>query len=314
MEWTQDLSIYLDLIWLLNVGLDTMLLLLCSVVLKRNVAWWRLLCGGGIGSLIVLFMFTPWSAFMLHPATKFMFSFVMVWVTFGFRRLRYFLENVLTFYFSTFVVGGGLMGLHFMFDEQYLIFEGTSATIGYEYGDPVSWLFIIVCFPVLFYFSKTRIEDLKMKNITFDQLVPVCISMNERQLLSVKGLIDSGNQLYDPLSQTPVVIITAEAMKDIVPAELIEATKDVQSMTFYEHVPEEWQSKLRVIPFRTVGHSHQFMLAFKPDCMTIQYKEDLIRIQKVLIGISHTALSPENAYQCIVHPKLLVTGSVSSAS
>lgn len=297
MEWTQGLSIYLDVIWLLNVGLDTMLLLLCSVALKRNVKWWRLICGGIIGSLIVLFMFTPWSELMLHPATKFVFSFAMVWITFGFRRIRYFLENLLTFYFSTFVVGGGLMGLHFMFDEQYLIFEGTSETIGYQYGDPVSWLFILICFPVLFYFSKTRIEDLKMKNITFDQLVPVCVSMNE-QSFSLTGLIDSGNQLYDPLSQTPVMIITAEAMKDIVPAELIEATKDVQSMTFYEHVPEEWQSKLRIVPFRTVGHSNQFMIAFKPDSMTIQYKEDLIHIRKVLVGISHTALSPENADKC----------------
>jgi stage II sporulation protein GA (sporulation sigma-E factor processing peptidase) len=269
--------------------------------------------GGLIGSLIILLIFTPWSTIMLHPVAKLLFSVVMVLVTFGFKRFRFFLENILTLYFSTFVVGGGLTGLHFMFDGQYLIFESTSQTVGYQYGDPVSWLFIIIAFPVLFYFSKTRIEDLKMKNITFDQLVPVTIFIQQQEL-PIKGLIDSGNQLYDPLSQTPVMIVYSEAIKEIVPAELIEATKNVEAMTFYEHVPEEWQSKLRIIPFRTVGHSNQFMLAIKPDCVVIQHRDELLHVQKVLIGISDTALSPENAYQCIVHPKLLAAGTISSAS
>ncbi|MFC3882663.1 sigma-E processing peptidase SpoIIGA [Bacillus songklensis] len=307
------MSIYLDLIWLLNAGLDTMLLLLCSVLLKRNVKWWRLLLGGLIGSLIVLLMFTPWSTVMLHPVTKLLFSVAMVWVTFGLKRFRFFLENILTFYFATFVVGGGLTGLHFMFDGQYLLFESTSQTIGYQYGDPVSWLFIIIAFPILFYFSKTRIEDLKMKNITFDQLVPVSIIIQQQEL-PVKGLIDSGNQLYDPLSQTPVMIVYSEAIKEMVPAELIEATKNVDDMMFYEHLSEEWQSRLRIIPFRTVGQSNQFMLAIKPDSVTIQHCNELINVHKVLIGISHTNLSPENAYQCIVHPKLLAIGTISPAS
>jgi stage II sporulation protein GA (sporulation sigma-E factor processing peptidase) len=258
-------------------------------------------------------MFTPWSVFMLHPAVKLLFSVGMVVVTFGFKRIRYFLENLLTLYFSTFAVGGGLMGLHFMFDEQYLIFEGTSATVGYEYGDPVSWLFVLIGFPVLFYFSKMRMEDLKMKNITFDQLVAVQVSINE-QVFSLKGLIDSGNQLYDPLSQTPVMIITADAMRGMVPVELLEAAKDAESMDFYEHIPEEWQPRLRIIPYRTVGHSGQFMIAFKPESVVVQHKEEFIHIHKVLIGISHTALSPEDLYQCIVHPKLLVIGTVSPAS
>src|SRR6478736_4666777 len=60
---------------MLNFGLDTILLMLCAVVLKRNYKWWRLLLGGFIGSLIVLLMFTPFSHLMVHPAIKILFSF-----------------------------------------------------------------------------------------------------------------------------------------------------------------------------------------------------------------------------------------------
>src|SRR6478735_6872350 len=97
---------------MLNFGLDTILLMLCAVVLKRNYKWWRLLLGGFIGSLIVLLMFTPFSHLMVHPAIKILFSFFMVLMTFGYKRLRFFFENLLTFYFATFVVGGGLMGVN----------------------------------------------------------------------------------------------------------------------------------------------------------------------------------------------------------
>lgn len=132
------MPIYLDLIWMLNFGLDTILLMLCAVVLKRNYKWWRLLLGGFIGSLIVLLMFTPFSHLMVHPAIKILFSFFMVLMTFGYKRLRFFFENLLTFYFATFVVGGGLMGVHFLFQDQFLVLNQMVDTKSPQFGDPIS--------------------------------------------------------------------------------------------------------------------------------------------------------------------------------
>ncbi|NEU33503.1 sigma-E processing peptidase SpoIIGA, partial [bacterium LRH843] len=122
------------------------LLLLCATVLKRQFKWWRLCLGGFIGSLIVLLMFTQFSDIMLHPAVKILFSLIMVLVAFGYKRLRFFIENLLTFYFSTFVVGGGLVGIHFLFDQQYLLVDEMVSTQP-QFGDPISWLFVCLGFP-----------------------------------------------------------------------------------------------------------------------------------------------------------------------
>lgn len=211
---------------MLNFGLDTILLMLCAVVLKRNYKWWRLLLGGFIGSLIVLLMFTPFSHLMVHPAIKILFSFFMVLMTFGYKRLRFFFENLLTFYFATFVVGGGLMGVHFLFQDQFLVLNQMVDTKSPQFGDPISWIFVLIGFPLLSYFSKARVDDLRMKNITFDQLVDVEVVLNE-QTLSMKGLIDSGNQLVDPLTKTPVMIVTADSLKEILPEGLMELSKNV---------------------------------------------------------------------------------------
>ncbi|WP_407728215.1 sigma-E processing peptidase SpoIIGA [Priestia megaterium] len=307
------MPIYLDLIWMLNFGLDTILLMLCAVVLKRNYKWWRLLLGGFIGSLIVLLMFTPFSHLMVHPAIKILFSFFMVLMTFGYKRLRFFFENLLTFYFATFVVGGGLMGVHFLFQDQFLVLNQMVDTKSPQFGDPISWIFVLIGFPLLSYFSKTRVDDLRMKNITFDQLVDVEIILNE-QTLSMKGLIDSGNQLVDPLTKTPVMIVTADSLKEILPEGLMELSKNVQSFSHSEDIDQEWYSKVRFVPYRSVGQAKQLLLALKPDMVRLVHQSNTIEVTKVLVGISHTTLSVEKQYECIVHPKLIVIGEVSSAS
>ncbi|MBM7701781.1 sigma-E processing peptidase SpoIIGA [Metabacillus iocasae] len=307
------LPVYLDVIWLLNFGLDAILLMLCGTILKRSFKWWRLGLGAFIGSLIVLLMFTPFSSIMLHPFVKILFSILMVLTTFGYKRLRFFLENALTFYFATFVVGGGLMGMHFLFEDQFLSFEGVVTSTTASFGDPVSWLFVVIGFPILAYFSKYRIDDLRMKNITFDQLVKVEITLN-KEVISLIGLIDSGNQLVDPLTKTPVMIMTADSVKDILPASILEMSKNVQSFSHNQEIDNEWYSKIRFVPYRSVGHANQLLLAIKPDKVKVERQTDSIHIQKVLIGISHTQLSAENQYQCIVHPKVMVTGEVYSAS
>ncbi len=97
------------------------------------------------------------------------------------------------------------MGVHFLFQDR-LVLNQMVDTKSPQFGDPISWIFVLIGFPLLSYFSKARVDDLRMKNITFDQLVDVEIILNE-QTLSMKGLIDSGNQLVDPLTKTPVMIV-----------------------------------------------------------------------------------------------------------
>ncbi len=99
------MKIYLDVIWLLNFCFDALLLLLTAFILKRHVKKRRLVGGAFIGSSIVLLMFTPFSPIVEHPAGKLAFSVVIVVVTFGFKRFRFFFQNLFSFYFATFLMG-----------------------------------------------------------------------------------------------------------------------------------------------------------------------------------------------------------------
>ncbi|WP_102347019.1 sigma-E processing peptidase SpoIIGA [Bacillus sp. Marseille-P3661] len=297
------MTIYLDVIWLLNFVFDLLLLLLTAIILKRRIIKWKVIVGAFIGSTIVLLYFTPFQAMVGHPFVKLLYSILIVYVAFGFHKFRTFFKNLFTFYFVTFTVGGGLLGIHYFFQTEFMFMNGVMATSSGGFGDPVSWLFVIVGFPIIWYFSKKNIDDVEVKKIHYDQLANVEIQVDDK-VLSVRGLIDSGNQLYDPITKTPVMIIDMNKTKSFFP-ESIQKSRNIEEFNWEEH-ELEWSHRLRLIPYRAVGQDHQFLLAVKPDKVTIHTNEETITTQRVFIGLNDTPLSSEDEYECIIHPKMLL--------
>lgn len=271
----------------------------------------RLICGALIGSSIVLFLLTPYFFIMSHPLVKLLYSLVMVFMTFGFKRFRYFIQALLTFYFSTFLLGGGMLGVHYFLSTDLLIFDGMIATRSTGFGSPISWSFVVIGFPILWYFSKSRLEDMEVKKVQFDQLVDVSITIEDHSI-SLKGLIDSGNQLSDPITKSPVMIVDAHKVKGFLPEEIIEKSTGIESFSTNDS-SHPWESRLRIIPYRGVGQQNEFLIAIKPDLVRIIKKEEVMYVKKVLIGISHSTLSSDDEFDCIIHPKMLLQSSIQSA-
>ncbi|MED4532641.1 sigma-E processing peptidase SpoIIGA [Metabacillus fastidiosus] len=301
------MSIYLDVIWFLNFSFDLFLLLLTAIILKRKIKKLRLLLGALIGSGIVILMFTPFSFIAVHPLGKLAISVLMVLISFGFQRFRSFFQSLLTFYFVTFMIGGGMLGTHYFMQVEMGVLDGVMMTSSTGFGDPISWLFVLIGFPLAWYFSRNRLESMETKKIKFDQLVQVLIKVDSNELL-LRGLIDSGNQLYDPISRSPVMIIDASKAKSFLPEKLFEqALKDdvMASVSQDSEEAHEWEHRVRLIPYRVVGHENQFLLGFKPDEISIQTKEGTIHVKKAVIGLNRTTLSSDDEYDCIIHPKMM---------
>jgi stage II sporulation protein GA (sporulation sigma-E factor processing peptidase) len=301
------LSIYLDAVWFLNLCFDGLLLMLTAVMLKRKLIFWRIAAGAFIGSLIVLLMFTPFSEIVAHPITKIIFSVCMVIIAFGFKRFRFFLQGLLCFYFSAFIVGGGLIGLHYFIKSNIFLSEFGLLTVSSGLGDPVSWLFVIIGFPVIWYFARNRVEDIELKKIQYDQIVEVTIEI-EGNLLQLRGLVDSGNHLYDPISKTPVMVLDMKKADHMLPPSLIEAAKNLDQLSFDQL---EWENRIRIIPYRGVGLSHQFLLALKPDKIMIHTGSESIQAKKALIALNTESISSDDLYDCLLHPKMIAANRFS---
>ncbi|RHW36490.1 sigma-E processing peptidase SpoIIGA [Neobacillus notoginsengisoli] len=299
------MTVYLDVIWALNFLFDCLLLCLAAFILKRRVKIWRIAAGGFIGSLIILLYFTPAAIYSGHPLSKMGFSVLMVLASFGYKRLRFFLSALMALYFSTFLIGGALMGTHYFFQSGSGAVQAFLSSASEGFGDPVSWLFVFLGFPLAWHFSRSRLENHEMAKIKYEQTVFVEISVNN-ETFELKGLIDSGNQLYDPLSRHPVMFVSVKYLLQELPKELALIASFPDGIIQGEKsVPPKWESRLRIIPCAVVGQEHQLILAVKPEYVLIRQSEKNFRTSKVLVSFTAQELSSDGSYECIVHPKLL---------
>lgn len=299
------MKVYLDVIWALNLLFDTFLLYLTAIILKRQVKLWRLGLGGAIGSLLIILAITPFHAAAGHPAGKLFFSIMMVLAAFGYKRFRFFIKALMTFYVTTFLLGGTLTGVHYFIQFDMNLASSVAMNHIKGFGDPISWLFVLLGFPLAWHFSRRNIEQFEMTKIQYDSLAEVDVKFMDLDF-SVKGLIDSGNQLYDPISKMPVMILSIANCLDRMPSELKRIADDPDCVLSGDgNFSAQLENRMRIIPCKVVGQEHKLIIAFHPESIKITTNEGTYIAERGLISFTAQELSADGSFQCIIHPKML---------
>jgi stage II sporulation protein GA (sporulation sigma-E factor processing peptidase) len=302
-------------VWLLNWLFDCLLLYWTAIILKRRAAAWRIILGGLIGSSIIVFAFTPYHNLVDNLYMKLLCSVFMVGTVFGFIRLKVFLKNLASLYLVTFLSGGILLGLHYLFEFNISSLQSGMAAGINRFGDPVSWTFVMVGFPLAWQFSRRAFGSLEMTNITYEQMARVHLKI-DRFECTLEGLIDSGNQLNDPLSRAPVMIVSIDGIDmDGIPIDVLEIIRNPDLLLQQqESFHSTWSERMRIIPSKVVGNDHQLLIALKPDYIKIHHAGKEYHVRNGLISFTAQILSSDQSYQCIVHSKMLTGIPVQSAS
>lgn len=294
------------MIWLLNFLFDSLLLYLTGILLKKKIIHWRILLGGLIGSLIILFSITPLSPYTNHPISKLLFSIVMVAMAFGYKRFRTYIQALMIFYLATFLIGGTLIGAHYFIQFDFNLSSSVLLASIKGFGDPISWLFVLLGFPIAWYFSRRNVEGMEVTKIQYEQIIDVIFQVGGKEF-SIKGLVDSGNQVYDPISRLPVMFVSLKNIEKDMPPEIIRLTDQPEAIIYgSQPIAPEWESKMRIIPYKVVGKDHQLLIAVKPDSLLLKKEQEVIAVEKGLISFTNQVLSAEGIFDCIVHPKMLL--------
>lgn len=307
------MAVYLDLILLLNLCIDFLLIWLTASLRKVRLKIGRALAASFIGCSYSVMVFWPELSFLFSHLIKLLFALLMVWISFGFRDLRTYLRNLGTFYLVSFAIAGGIFALQFFFLSQSEVLNGIVITHGNGMGKPVLWGTVIVGFAVMFFFSKGTFSSVLKRQQLGNVMADVTVEWNG-EITHCKGLVDTGNQLYDPLTRTPVMIMEVSHLKDCLPSKFIELTQGQGMEDFYQQITDvdlslNWQQRLRLIPYRGLNKGMQFLVALKPDKVVIEQNGNRWELTRVLIGLDGGNLSSDGAYQAIVHPSLMLQES-----
>jgi len=308
-------TVYVDIIFLYNFLIDWILLWSTTFVLKHRVKWYRLAIGSGIGALYTIVLFFPALSALYTFLSKLLLAAVMIFCTFGYHRLRVFLQRLLIFYLVSFVIGGGLLGIHFLMRTESQIISGIVMTSSGGFGTPVTWLFILVGFPLIWWLSGKGVRHLKENNRKLALRVQVEILLMEQVVITCNGLVDTGNQLYEPISRTPVMIADLSLFEKCLPSMLFQAVQaktDFSTNSSFLELDDKWLSRVRLIPFRSVSRGMDLLLAIRPDLVRIHSQGQTMETNKVLIGLNPVALASDGSYQTIVHPSLIESGDIQS--
>jgi stage II sporulation protein GA (sporulation sigma-E factor processing peptidase) len=301
--------VYADLIFLLNFFMDAAMLIATATTRKIKVKWWRIAASAGIGAAYVVLMFFPALSILFTFVVKCLFCATMLFTAFGFGSLQHFIRNLGTFLLINFATAGGIFGIHYFLASSGEVMNGILFTHsgGLAFQFQVGLVFILFIAVLMMGWFRKIFTSVKKREdfVTFLAEVQIHIDMFSSTCM---GLIDTGNQLYDPLTRTPVMIIEASVWGDVLPVSWLQHIQEANVDQIISGLGTEefiWQDRLRLVPFRGINRNSAFMLAIKPDKVVITHQGQQFESVKVLIGLDGGKLCSDGSYQAIIHPTLL---------
>lgn len=303
------MTVYVDLIFLFNFVIDGILLLTTAWTRRLEIKGIRLAASAAVGASYTVFMLFPSLSVMYTFVAKLAFSVLMLLIAFRYRGVMPFLKTMGAFYLINFAAGGGIFGIHYFLLPSLEIWNGIALTRsgGLNYSVQVHLGVIISGLLAVLYFYVRLSRSQQRQDELTEYLAEIQIVI-EDFTLSCKGLIDTGNRLYDPLTKTPVMVTQTSLWEERIPLQWLKKIQQAEAeqvVTTMDHDDFPWADRLRLIPYRGVNNGTRFMLALKPDLVTVYHQGKQLDTGKVLIGLDAGTLSSEGSYEAIIHPELI---------
>lgn len=180
----------------MNFVFDFILLLATSIILKRKVKIYKLVLGALFGSLSILFMFMKINSLELF-ILKFIISLIMIFISFGYKNLRYLIKNIYYLYTVSIILGGFLyfINITFSYKNEGLIFMNK--------GISINFIIAIFISPIIIYMYIKQVKELKNN---YNNYYNVNINL-DNQIINLTAFLDTGNKLIDPYKKSPIILV-----------------------------------------------------------------------------------------------------------
>lgn len=187
------MTVYIDLVCIINFIYDFLILLTVSFTLKRNRKIYNYILSSLIGVLSIFLLFLKINNIVLF-LLKILISVIMIIVAFGYKSIKYTISNIIYFYMTSIVLAGFL----------YLIKENNS-------NFNLNYIMLLIIGPIiLFIYYKS---NKKLKNTYSDYYkIKIVFDNIEYNLVS---FYDNGNNLKDPISRKSIIIVGNSRLEKI---------------------------------------------------------------------------------------------------
>ena len=299
-------EIYIDAFFLINFVMDLFVLWTVSKLLKQNTTWLRLMFASAIAAIILcILIIYPIPNIFLNITILYLFScLLMIYISFKPRNFKQVIKLFAGVYIITFLLGGSMVSLYYY------------TKVGYYFNRIITGKYIeVLNLKTLIITSSIAFAIIKLIIFYIHKIAAVQRSLFDTEILlngnsiQIKGLMDTGNSLYDPITKVPVIIIEFDVIKDIIPCNVKEVIIDYlnnKTEDFYDKINELYDYKIRLIPFNSIGEEGGLLIGMVSESVNIFVNnENKISFKDIVLAIYNKKLSQDNSYQLLLHPEMM---------
>lgn len=251
------------------------MLLLTKRLLGRQASFRRLLMGAAIGGLwactAVLLSLSFW---WLEALLSFLAAMLMTMAAFRLKKIREILSAAGCFYLCA-SAAGGLVNVFYYRTPAGRAMQ--SAVM------PAYQLAVFLTAAFLILYTGLRLFGRYRRN---EQMIYDVELWHHGKNVCLKGLMDTGNRLYTPVSHEPVHILSYDACHSLLSSLNLE------------------EQNLRMIPFRSLGKDNGMIMGLVIEKMTLRQNGYEHTVTSPVIGLSKGSLCTNGQYQMILHPDI----------
>ncbi|MEG1500480.1 MAG: sigma-E processing peptidase SpoIIGA [Clostridiales bacterium] len=293
--------IYADVLFLLNFFLDFFLLWASGCFLRLSIAWTRLILASLLGAFYGAGLLLPQLSFLYPLWLKITFAFILLRIAYPLQSRRQFIRLSGVFYLMSFAMGGAVLGAS-------SLLAGYGIQIGGQ--QLVGWSSLLFAVPVVFFLARKGLVKMKTNWSKKDFQVKLEIIADGRKCV-LPALIDTGNNLKDPVSGKPVIVGEYSVLSVLLPKGVRQAvekfTMDNPTAIISSPAMGDWKRRLRLVPFASIGKSHGLLLGFRPDKIIIRGQEGWIT-DDVIICFAVNKFAKNTSYQAVINPEIFNMG------
>lgn len=290
------MTVYVDVIFLENIFMNYIIIFATGIIIKAPIRVLRILFSSTIGSIYAVISYMSILEICSNIFFKTLLSFVMVYIAFKPLNIKNFLKQLIIFYLTSFTFGGVAFALLYFISPQNILIE-KGVLIG-TYPIKIVLAGGIVGFIII----TTAFKNIKGRLTKKDMFCNIKININSKNIYT-KAIIDTGNFLKEPITKIPVVVVEKNILTGVVSEKILNNLSNI--IEGKEVNLGEYLSKIRLIPFMSLGKQNGMLIGIKADGITVNTQEDIIFIENVIIGIYDGTLSKTGKYRALIGLELL---------
>ena len=255
---------YPDVFWVTNFIMDFMVLFLVNFWKKYKSPFQRIILSSAFAATGSVVCFLGLSDYQFYQLLMHLIGNpIMLWFAFRQKKISGFFKDLFLTYVMMALLGG-------IINWGFLIISNCRHF----------WLWALTAFGICMLVIH-GLESQKLEKLSYEILL-----QTEKESLLLKGFLDTGNLLLDPLINKPVHIIQEDIVKEILKKE---------------------KTAVRYIPFHSLGQEHGILPVVTLKAMYVaNVRENSsvpIYIEKPVLGLAKEKLFQAKDYQIILNAR-----------